>query len=152
MNRSVWTVRKWRRKYERAGRTGLVSKIGRPASGGLGQCPHELRDSIREMREEHPGWRAQTILTELRSPSYCAGLKLPSRSRIAAFLRQEGYTQAYKKHSEFPQPPLTQVHKAHEEWEMDAQGVLEVAGLGPVSIINIEDFATPPASGKKGER
>jgi transposase len=142
MNRSIWTVRKWRRKYQHEGRTGLVSKMGRPASGALGQFPRELRDSIREMREEHPGWGAQTILTELRSPAHFAGLKLPSRSRIAAFLKQEGYTQAYEKHSELPQPPPTQVQKAHEEWEMDAKGVLEVAGLGPVSIINIGDFAS----------
>ena len=46
---SVWTVRKWRRKYQRAGRSGLVSRLGRPPTGALGQFPLELRDRVREM-------------------------------------------------------------------------------------------------------
>ncbi len=35
VGRSVWTVRKWRRRYQREGRWGLVSQMGRPASGAL---------------------------------------------------------------------------------------------------------------------
>lgn len=142
MNRPVETVRKWRRRYQRAGRAGLFSKMGRPASGALGHFPLELRDRICEMREDHPGWGALTILTELKNTPYFAGLKLPSRSRIAAFLKQKRYSRAYAQHSELPQPQPKQAQKAHEEWEMDAKGVLEVAGLGPVSIINIGDFAS----------
>jgi hypothetical protein len=30
--------------------------------------------------------------------------------------------------------------RAHEEWEVDAQGAIQVPGLGPVSIININDL------------
>ena len=33
---SVWVVRKWRRKYEREGRSGLASRMGRPSTGALG--------------------------------------------------------------------------------------------------------------------
>ena len=65
MGRPVWTVRKWRRKYQREGRLGVVSRMGRPATGALGQFPPELRDAVREMRERHSGWGPLTIRTEL---------------------------------------------------------------------------------------
>ncbi len=42
IGRSVWTVRKWRRKYQREGRSGLVSQMGRPASGALGSSPDSI--------------------------------------------------------------------------------------------------------------
>ena len=71
---------------------------------------------------------------------YFAGLKLPSRSRIAAFLKQEGLTRKYERHSELPQAQAVDPRRAHEEWEMDAQGVVKVSGLGSVSVINISDL------------
>lgn len=136
---TVWTVRKWRRKYQRERRSGLVSVMGRPRSGALGQFPLELRDTIREMREEHPGWGPLTIRTELEDDPYFAGLKLPSRARIAAFLKQKDCTRKYERHSELPQSPEKAVDRPHEEWEVDAKGVLEVPSLGQVSLINIGD-------------
>ena len=88
MGRPVWTVRKWRRKYQREGRSGLVSRIGRPPVGALGQFVLEVCDAVREMREKHPGWGPLTIRTELEHDRRFAGMRLPSRSRIAAFLKQ----------------------------------------------------------------
>jgi len=140
MGLSVWTVRKWRRKYQREGRSGLVSRMGRPATGALGQFPLAIRDTAREMREGHSGWGALTIRVELEDDPRFADKRLPSRSRIAAFLKQEGLTRKYECHSELPQPPSEDSHRAHEEWEVDAQGVIEIPDLGPVSIINIGDL------------
>jgi transposase len=140
--RSIWTVRKWRRKYQQEGRAGLFSQMGRPASGALGQFPLEIRDRIREMRQDHPGWGAATLLAELARDPYFAGLCLPSRSRIALFLQQQGFTRKYERHSELPQPQTETAQTAHAEWEVDAQGVIEVPGLGPVSLINIGDLVS----------
>jgi transposase len=140
MGLRVSTVRKWRRKYKKAGRTGLTSRMGRPPKGALSQFPLEIRDVIREMRKKHPGWGPITIWTELTDRPHFAGLQLPSRSRIAAFLKQEGLTRKYERHSELPQVQAVDPQRAHEEWEMDAQGVVKVSGLGPVSIINIVDL------------
>ena len=140
MNLPVWTVRKWRRKYQKEGRSGLGSRMGRPRIGALGQSPLELRDTIREMRESHPGWGPITIRTELAGMSHFTGLKLPSRPRIAAFLKQEGLARKYDRHVTLPQPKATDPHRAHEEWEMDAQGAIKVPELGRVSIINIIDL------------
>lgn len=140
MNLPVWTVRKWRRKYQHQGRSGLVSRRGRPPTGALGQFALELRDTVRDMRKNHPGWGPITIRTELTGNSYFAGLKLPSRPRIAAFLNQEGLTRKYERHTRLPQPPAVAVQRAHEEWEIDAQGVIQVPELGAVSSINISDL------------
>ena len=140
MGRRVPTVRKWWRKYQREGRLGLVSRMGRPATGALGQFPLEMRDAVHEMRERHSGWGAVTIRTELDDDRRFDGMKLPNRSRIAAFLKQETLTRKYERHSELPQPQAAEPERAHEEWEMDAQGVIKVPDLGSVSIININDL------------
>jgi len=140
MGLPVSTVRKWRRKYKKGGRAGLTSRMGRPSTGALGQFPLEIRDTIREMRQEHSGWGPLTIRTELEDDQRFVGLRLPSRSRIAAFLKQEGLTRKYERHSELPQAQAVDPQRAHEEWEMDAQGVVKVSGLGSVSVINISDL------------
>ena len=66
MGRPVSTVRKWRHKYQREGRAGLSSQMGRPAAGALAQSSAEIKAAILEMREQRPGWGAQTIRLELR--------------------------------------------------------------------------------------
>jgi transposase len=140
MGLRVSTVRKWRRKYKKEGRAGLASRMGRPPSGALGQFPLEIRDTIREMRKDYSGWGPLTIRTELEDDPRFAGLRLPSRSRIAVFLKQEGLTRKYERHSKLPQTHAVDPQRAHEEWEMDAQGVVKVSGLGSVSVINISDL------------
>lgn len=140
MGISVWTMRKWRRKYQRDGRSGLVSRMGRPATGALGQFPLELRDAVSEMREGNPGWGPLTLLTELGEDEYFKHLKLPSRSRVAAYLNEKGFTGKYERHSQLPQPRARTPQRAHEEWEMDAKGVIRLPPLGCVSIINISDL------------
>ena len=47
---SIPTVRKWRRRYQKRGRTGLASKLGRPATGALGSKPAALREDVCHMR------------------------------------------------------------------------------------------------------
>jgi len=139
MGRPLATVRKWRRKYQREGRSGLASRMGRPPTGALGQFPLELQDAVRKMRESCPGQGPMTIRTELEGDQYFRGMKLPSRPRIAAFLKQEGFARKYERHSELPQPKAAKPERAHEEWEVDAKGVIKVSNLGSVSIINIAD-------------
>ncbi len=95
---SRWTVRKWRRIAQREGREGLTSEVGRPPIGPLGTVPAALRDTIRQVRQDHPGWGPNTILAALRTDPRWATTALPSRSHIAAFLRHEGLTRSYQRH------------------------------------------------------
>ena len=140
IGRPLATVRKWRRRYQRQGRSGLASRMGRPSSGALGHFPLEMREAVRQRRERHPGWGPLTIRTELEDDQRSVDTRLPSRSRLAAFLKQEGFTRKYERHSELAQPQAVEPERAHEEWEVDAKGVMEVPDLGSVSIININDL------------
>lgn len=140
MGFSVWTVRKWRRKYQREGRAGLASRMGKPATGALGQSSRALRAAVRQMRKKNPGWGPLTIRVELEDDPCFKELKLPDRSRIAAFLKQENFARKYERHNELPQPKVTTARRPHEEWEMDAKGVMKVSSLGQVSVINIGDL------------
>jgi transposase len=140
---SVWTVRKWRRKWQGEGRSGLASKMGRPPGGALAQFSAKVRETIRQLRREHPGWGPETLRVELTTDPQFENLgPLPGRSQIAAFLKQEGLTRKYERHSELPQSSADAPQQAHEEWEMDAKGVMQVSSAGEVSLINICDVFT----------
>jgi hypothetical protein len=140
VGRSYWTVRKWRRKYQREGRQGLASHMGRPTGGALSHYPTDMRETIHQMREENPGWGPLSILTELGIDPRFAGQKLPSRSRIAAFLKQKDLTRDYERHSDLPQAQAERAQEPHEQWEVDAQGTIQVPDLGAVTLINISDL------------
>ena len=139
---SVWTVRKWRRQERDHGRAGLSPKQGRPATGALGTASPEIREAVRTMRQANPGWGPETIRIELGQDERFRGQPIPSRPRIAAFLKQEGLTRRYERHSELAQPPPATATVAHEEWELDAQGVVKVDGIGSVCVINISDLVS----------
>jgi transposase InsO family protein len=140
MGLSLTTVRQWRRQWQAAGRAGLKSPMGRPASGVLGTWPEELKEAVRQMRRENPGWGPETVRVELALRNEFQ--RIPCRSRLADFLAAEGLTRPYERHRELPQPAVDGPTRAHEEWEMDAQGMLEVAGVGKVSLINVCDVFT----------
>jgi hypothetical protein len=139
LGRPLITVRKWRRRYQRQGRAGLTRPIGRPGKGPLSGFSGELVQAIAQMRRAHPGWGPLTILTELhRAPGWSAQ-GLPSRSRIAAYLKTQALVRPYQHHRELPEPKPATVEYPHQEWEVDAQGTIQVPGLGGVSLLNIED-------------
>jgi hypothetical protein len=133
------TVRKWRRCAQREGRSGLGSHMGRPRTGALGQTSRELRDAARELRLAHPGWGPQTLRLELAHDRRFVGLRIPSRARLAAFLKVEKLTRRHEHHSELVQPEPQPATAPHEVWQMDAQGVRQIGGVGRVSVINLGD-------------
>jgi transposase InsO family protein len=141
---SVWVVRKWRRKWQHDGRGSLASPMGHPATGRLSQIPTDVREALLKMRQAHPGWGPQTLCLELADDERFKGREsIPCRSGAAAFLKAQGLTRTYGRHTELPQPSVGVPQKPHEEWEMDAQGVMQVTPAGKVSLINICDvFST----------
>jgi transposase len=139
LRRPLPTVRKWRQKYLREGRAGLSSQMGRPAAGALAQTSLGMKDAILELREKHPGWGAQTLRLEIAKDKRFADLSIPSRARIAAYLKEQKKVRKYERHQDMPEPKAQAVERPHQEWEMDAQGVTTIAGLGEVSFINVLD-------------
>ncbi len=142
LNCSLWTVRKWRRIGQRHGRKGLASQMGRPATGPLSTISPALRDAILHMRRAHPGWGPDTLLAELRVDPCWSDQPLPSRSRIAALLKSAHLTRRYQRHSDLPEPTPLPDGAPHDEWELDAQGAMQVDGVGSVSLITIIDVVS----------
>jgi hypothetical protein len=151
---SLWTVRKWRRRGQRQGRTALTPRLGRAAKGPLSTINPVLRQTIYQLRVAHPGWGPDTILATLRADPVWRHHPLPSRARIAAFLKHAGLTRRYQRHSMLPPIPSEPLRAPHDEWELDAQGAMKVDGTGLVSLITILDVVSRlkvesyPCSGK----
>lgn len=140
LGRPLATVRKWRHRYQRGGRASLTSKLGRPPGGALAQFPAEMKAALLAMRTQHPGWGPLTLRVELAQDARFADHKLPSRSRIAAYLKAQRQVRKYERRQDLPEPESQPVHRPHQEWELDAQGVTTIAGLGQVSVINVLDI------------
>jgi transposase InsO family protein len=136
---SLWTVRKWRRIGERGEHT-MPHPVGRPPLGPLGTSPPMLVETIRRLRQTHPGWGPLTILATLQNDPLWAETELPSRARLAAFLKAEGFTRRYHRRSRLPAPQRREVIEPHDDWQLDAQGVTVVAGVGKVMLINAVDL------------
>src|SRR5437667_2448575 len=139
---SVWTVRKWRRRSLKLGRGGLASRMGRPATGPLSSFPNELKETILHLRTLHPGWGPNTLLAALKTDASWRDQPLPSRTQIARLLKQAGLTRRYQPHHDLNQPPRTSPTIPHQEWQMDAQGIMRVEGVGKVSLISIVDVVS----------
>jgi len=142
LERPLPTVRKWRQRYLREGRAGLSRRMGRPAGGALAATSAEMKDALLELRERHPGWGAQTLRLEIAKDERFAGLVIPSRARIAAYLKEKKRVRKYERHQDLPEPKAQVVQRPHQEWEVDAQGVTPVTGLGKVSFINLLDVCS----------
>jgi hypothetical protein len=97
-------------------------------------------EAIGQLRQEHMGWGAITILLEIHKDPRFLSTPLPSRARVAAYFKEKNWVKKYERHQALPQPKLQSVTRLHQRWEMDAQGVLHVTGLGGVSILNIQDL------------
>lgn len=113
--------------------------MGRPPTGALGTFDAGLADKVKELRDDNGGWGALTILIEMEEAHTYAKDSLPSVSSINRYLRQEGFIKPLEPAGGFPRPPCTQPMAPHELWEMDAQGAIEVAGIGCCAMINIKD-------------
>ncbi len=132
------TVRKWRRKWQKAGKDGLAVVQGRPKCGAMSAFPATIRDQLMRWREAHPRWGPKTLWCELaRHPAF-EGQPLPSQATIARWLKAMGKVKRYEKRGELPKD-LSPTQACHEEWEMDARGQERIEGLGLISLIQVND-------------
>jgi hypothetical protein len=102
--------------------------MGRPTTGLLSTLPKELKEAILRLRARHPGWGPNALLAALKTYAHWRDQPLPSRARIATLLKQAGLTRRYQPHHELIQPPRAGLANPHQEWQMDAQGIMRVEG------------------------
>ena len=142
LHRSIWTIRKWRRRGQTGTMTALATRLGRPADGPLSTWPADLKAHILSLRRTHPGWGALTIRVELQRDPAWKGQRLPSRARIGALLHAAGLTRRHQHHTTLPEPDHPPNPAPHERWKLDAKGPAAVTGVGVVSVINSIDVGS----------
>jgi hypothetical protein len=113
--------------------------MGRPATGALGTFPALLRQTLRQWRNTHSGWGPKTLPAQLAADERFHEEELPSLRSIARFLRGEGLSRAYQRHSKLPDTNRAAPQAVHEEWEMDARGYQLVPEVGLITLINLND-------------
>ena len=117
----------------------LSPKQGRPVRGALSSYPVKLRKQIYDLRNNHEGWGAITILLELEERYGYNRSDLPGQSSVARYLKDKGLIKIKEPSGYMPSKSTPRVKQCHDLWEMDAQGAVDVQGIGHVSMINIKD-------------
>lgn len=136
---SIATVKKWRRRVVAKGRAGLASVMGRPVKGALSTFAEAIPAHLKQWREVHPGWGPDVLVDQMQNDEAVCLLKQPSRSSVGRYLKAQGLTRRYQRHSALPESPSPREQSAHECWEMDARGHEAVPGVGVVALINLND-------------
>jgi transposase len=154
MGWSLSVIRKWRRRYRKEGRAGLVSNMGRPPRGALSSYPEKDREQIAQMRKQHPGWGPKTIYAELCRDG--DEKRIPAPASIGRYLKEQGLSRSYQRNRELPDTEQPMITRVHQLWTMDASGSTKVPQIGLVALINISDCVSrlramsyPVIAGKK---
>lgn len=116
----------------------VESQMGRPYKGALSEYPQKLRNAIKTLRGENPGWGAISILVELEEEGYFKP-DLPCADSVHRFLKEEGFILRHEPIEKLPVNVCKKPKEVHEIWEMDAKGAMEVSGIGHQSLIDIKD-------------
>jgi len=138
---SVGCVRKWWRRARDGGLEGLQTRrCGAPATGVLGCCAPEVRQTAVRLKQRHPGWGPARVRVELERLPELHGCHPPSRSRLAAFFKQtcpECVAQRRSRSARAVAPPPAQM--GHEVWQLDVQEGVRLADGCIASICNVRD-------------
>jgi len=134
-------ARKWWRRGRDHGLQGLRAlRRGRGASGILSQFDPSVLHKAVALKRNHPRWGADRVLVELCRDPELTGLRLPSRSRVAAVFKAR-CPECVGRHSARP-PPLPRPPNAtgvHEMWQLDTQEGITLRDGSWVTVCNIRD-------------
>lgn len=138
---TVHSARKWWRVGRDKGVAGLRSRRrGRISSGILSQFDPRVAETALGLKQAHPGWGADRVLIELDHAPPLAGLRLPSRSRLADFFKARcPESVAPRKPRVEPAPRPLEATAVHELWQLDSQEGIRLHDGEIATICNIRD-------------
>lgn len=115
--------------------------MGRPRQGALSSYPAALVKQLRQLREQYPGWGAQTLLVELNQEYGYSCSELPSLASVNRYLREQDLMPKREPGSQLPKSKRCddRARRPHDVWQLDAQGPVLVDGVGYIAMINIKD-------------
>jgi hypothetical protein len=133
LGRNYYTVRTIWRSYQRQGWAGIAPvPKGPPRRGRLGEFAPRIKYVLLRLKCLHGGWGVNTLLLHAQRRPSLAGLRLPKRSTVAAYLAQFGsrlgraHRAPTRRSLVTPAPALA----PHQCWQIDFKGDERVAGQG----------------------
>jgi transposase len=151
LNYSLETVRKWWRRGRQSGLEGLRQRrTGRKATGLLSQFDPRIAQKAEAYKRQHHGWGADRVLIELRHDTELQGLRLPKRSRLAAFFKACCPEYVHSPRPQLPwRPRVPHADAVHEVWQMDNQEGVCLHDGDVAIICNIRDpFGAAPIASR----
>ena len=131
LNRNYFTVRTIWRSYQQHGWVGIAPKPKRPPHlGRLGNFAPRIKYVLLRLKCLHPGWGVNLLLLEAQRRASLAGLRLPERSTVAAYLAHFGARlgRAHRAPTRRPPPPVADATAPHQCWQIDFKGDEAVNG------------------------
>jgi transposase InsO family protein len=133
------------RKWWRAGRDKGMERLRAPRrsrsqSGVLSQFDPRVVEAALTLKRAHRRWGANRVLVELKWSPELSGLRLPGRSRLAAFFKARcpECVAARKPRPAPPKRPL-RATAVHEMWQLDNQEGIRLRSNEIATICNIRD-------------
>ena len=138
---SVSCARKWWRRGHDHGWQGLRARqYGPKRTGILSRFDERIADKSLTHKRSHPRWGADRVLIELRKEPELTALKLPKRSRLAAFFKERCPECVASRKPRKPAPARPpRVTGVHELWQLDTQEGTRLHDGSIASICNIRD-------------
>jgi Integrase core domain len=142
---TVHCARKWWRIGRDTGLVGLrASRRGRGKAGTLSCFDPAIAATALALKRAHPGWGARRVLVELQAEGALCGRRLPGRSRLAVFFREQcPQCVATRRPRRRPPQPAAAPRQVHEQWQLDSQEGIRLTNQEVATICNIRD----PVSG-----
>ncbi len=141
VNCSVECARKWWRVGRKRGIAGLRS--GRRPRGVRGCLSHFRAEVVEEalsLKQNHHGWGAKRVRVSLCEDGRFSGLKIPSRSRLAAFFKISCPECVHAhRHREKPPEAIPKASGVHEVWQLDSQEKIDLSNGEIATICSIRD-------------
>jgi len=142
---TVHCARKWWRAGRDTGLAGLrAARRGRGKAGTLSCFDPLIAKTALALKLAHPGWGAKRVLVELQAEAALCGRRLPGRSRLAVFFREQcPQCVATRRPRRNPPQPTATPRQVHEQWQLDSQEGIRLTNQEVATICNIRD----PVSG-----
>ena len=152
MERNYYTVRTIWRTYQRAGWAELAPHSkGPPCVGRLGTFAARVKYVLLRLKRQHRGWGAALLLLHAQRRASLAGVPLPKRSSVAAYLAQFGarLTQPHRTPTQRPAVSPVAVQQPHQCWQIDFKGdeVVDAHTLVVAPFIVCDSASGAPLAG-----
>lgn len=132
MQISYYTARTYWRRYQQAGWLALLPQPAGPAaSGPLGKAHPRLKYVLLRLKRQHRGWGVDKLRLELTRRPSLAGIPIPKRTALAAYLAGFGtrLRQPRRLPTHRPSVPSLRPTEPHALWQIDFAGDTAVSGI-----------------------